>query len=247
MRNNKIVYLAWQAPDTKDWHVVGSLTEDVEGYVFRYTMGANKSEKFIPFSGMERLDRTYVSKELFPLFKNRVLSPKRPEYPHFLQWLGLASGELNPIAILERSGGLRGTDKLQVFKRFEIQADGSYDYTFFAHGLGYLAASAQARIASLSKDERLYLCPDVQNDHDDQAIIIRAESPAEIVGYCPRYLAKSFLKLLKLGEPGMKVQVETLSDQAPANYRLLCKASGVVDVAYVDDLMDDVEFQPICY
>lgn len=245
MMKNKSVYVAWQAPDTRDWHVVGELTEDKDSYIFNYTIGAKASSKFIPFSGMEQLDKKYTSKELFPLFKNRVLSSKRPEYPDFLQWLGLADAEANPITILERSGGLRGTDKLQVFKRFEIQNNGYFEYSFFAHGLGYLAPGTKERVAKLIQGEKLYLCLDVQNDHDGQAIIIRAESPAEIVGYCPRYLTKSILKLIHLDRNCIKVEVEALSDNAPANYRLLCKAFGQVRLSSIADFMTDDEFQSL--
>ena len=106
MKQNKSVYLAWQAPESRDWHVVGMLTELPDRYSFAYTAGAAKSAKFIPFSGMEDLGREYVSEALFPLFKNRVLSAKRPEYPHFIQWLGLNQDDASPVAILERSGGL---------------------------------------------------------------------------------------------------------------------------------------------
>lgn len=244
METNKSVYLAWQAPDTRDWHVVGLLTESVEAYEFGYTYGAKKSEKFIPFSGMDDLNRLYRAKELFPLFKNRVLSPKRPEYPDFIQWLGLDKEKASPVAILERSGGLRGTDQLQMFKRFEIDVAGNFKYTFFAHGLGYLSASAANRVASLAHGARLYLCPDSQNDRDKNAIIIRAENPAEIVGYCPRYLAKTMLMLLEEGDC-VRLTVEALSDKAPANYRLLCKAEGQIHKGAVDKFMDDDEFQLI--
>jgi len=76
MSHNKSVNLAWQFPDTRDWHVVGHLTEKKDGYFFNYTNGA-KSEGFIPFSGMEDIYKTYISEKLFPLFQNRLLSPKR--------------------------------------------------------------------------------------------------------------------------------------------------------------------------
>lgn len=69
MTNTNSVYVAWQAPDTRDWHVVGNLQERKSGYVFRYTKGALKSSKFTKFSGMSDVRETYVSEELFPLLK----------------------------------------------------------------------------------------------------------------------------------------------------------------------------------
>jgi hypothetical protein len=246
METNRTVYLAWQAPDTRDWHVVGLLTERPgSGYEFRYTKGAGKSANFMPFSGMDDLHRCYVSKTLFPLFHNRVLSPKRPEYPDFIQWLGLKSEDASPVAILERSGGLRATDQLQVFKRFEIASNGEFEYTFFVHGLGYLPESAKNRVTKLVPGQRLFLCRDVQNDYDKNAVIIRAENPAEIIGYCPRYLAKTMSMLLEQGEACAQVTVEVLQDTAPENYRLLCKVKGAIDSNEVEQFMSDDEFLPL--
>ncbi|MCP6628862.1 restriction endonuclease, partial [Klebsiella pneumoniae] len=52
MTNSNSVYVAWQEPDTRNWHVVGNLQERNSGYVFKYTKGALKSSKFTCFSGM---------------------------------------------------------------------------------------------------------------------------------------------------------------------------------------------------
>ena len=124
MTNSNSVYVAWQEPDTRNWHVVGNLQERNSGYVFKYTKGALKSSKFTRFSGMNDVRETYVSEELFPLFKNRLLSPRRPEYPRFIKWLGFEDDSVNPIDILARSGGLRSTDQLQIFKKIEVDASG---------------------------------------------------------------------------------------------------------------------------
>lgn len=128
MTNTNSVYVAWQAPDTRDWHVVGNLQERKSGYVFRYTKGALKSTKFTKFSGMSDVRETYVSEELFPLFKNRLLSPRRPEYPSFIKWLGFEEDKVNPIDILARSGGLRSTDQLQIFKKIDVDSDGNFEH-----------------------------------------------------------------------------------------------------------------------
>jgi len=56
MKERSTVYLAWQASDTKEWHVVGMLKQYQNGYTFDYTVGAKASVKFIPFSGMLNLE-----------------------------------------------------------------------------------------------------------------------------------------------------------------------------------------------
>ncbi|WP_313137664.1 HIRAN domain-containing protein [Stutzerimonas nitrititolerans] len=225
MTEHNTVYLAWQAPEARDWHVVGALIEHSDKYVFHYTQGAIRADNFVPFSGMEDLRKSYISRELFPLFQNRLLSHRRPEYPSFLKWLGLSTAEATPANILARSGGTRGTDQLQVFKRVEIDPTGHYKHFFFLHGLGYLSSSAQERVDSLKSGEELALCLDNQNSHDSSAVIVRAKNPAEIIGYCPRYLSKDVRKLLE--KPNvLRASIESISADAPKNYRVMCKIEG---------------------
>jgi len=236
------VYLAWQDPSSREWHVVGLLSESSEGYVFNYTNGAKNSVRFIPFSGMSELDKTYISKELFPFFKNRLLSPKRPEYPRFIQWLKLDSGQATPINVLGRSGAMRTTDQLQMFKKIYVQDNGEFEHIFFAHGLGHLSSSAQKRVSSLLEGERLFLTLDCQNSYDKCAVLIRAENPAEIVGYCPRYIARDIGGLIKFDSGSVKITVESLSDDAPVNYKLMCKIKGVIAPECLGEFMVREEF-----
>jgi len=228
MNNSNSVYVAWQAPDTRDWHVVGSLQERNSGYVFNYTKGALSSSKFTKFSGMNDVSETYVSEDLFPLFKNRLLSPKRPEYPRFISWLGLETEDPKPIEILARTGGLRSTDNLQIFKKIELNDDGSFEHFFFLHGLSYLDESANRRVSKLNPGEDLKLCLDLQNAYDPEAVVVRADKPAEIVGYCPRYFAEVIKNMLINDPHSISLVVEKMSNDAPHNYRLLCKLSGNV-------------------
>ncbi|MFN1141777.1 HIRAN domain-containing protein [Serratia quinivorans] len=239
------VYVAWQAPDTRYWHVVGNLQERKSGYVFKYTKGALTSQKFTKFSGMSDVHETYVSEDLFPLFKNRLLSPKRPEYPRFIEWLGLNNENAKPIEILARSGGLRSTDQLQIFKRIEIDSDGSFEHYFFLHGLSHLNSMANERVSKLEPGEHLRLCLDVQNPHDSQAIVVRADKPAEIVGYCPRYFATDIKKMLIEDPMSAQLLVERISDDAPHNYRLLCKLKGTLSKSLTSKLELQSEFEAI--
>jgi len=245
MKEHNSVYLAWQSTTTREWHVVGLLKEHNSVYSFNYTQGALASDKFIPFNGMEDLEQTYRSKELFPLFKNRILSSKRPEYPRFLKWLGLNKDDATAITVLGRSGGLRSTDNLQMFKKFEINDKGEFQQIFFAHGVSHLQKSASKRISQLQPCEILKLCLDSQNDYDKHAVLIRADNPAEIVGFCPRYISQVITKLLNDYKSEVAVSVESLCDEAPANYRLMCKLEGVINSQNTIDFLRQSEFQPI--
>lgn len=243
MTKHSSVYLAWQEPETRDWHVVGALSEAVNGqYEFNYTKGALNAKKFVPFSGMEELNKSYLSNELFPLFSNRLLSSKRPEYPMFIKWLGLDESEKKPVNILARSGGMRGTDHLQMFKKIEIDSSGSFTHFFFIHGLGYLTDDAQRRVNQLSQGEKLTISHDSENNHDKNAAIVRASNPDETIGYCPRYLAKDVIELIDLSEQ-FTVMVETTSAEAPTNYRVLCKIEGKLKQRNINKLSENLEYQ----
>lgn len=245
MNENMGVYLAWQEPDTREWYVVGMLKRRSEGYVFNYTQGATFSKKFIPFSGMEELDKTYFSSELFPLFKNRLLSSRRPEYPRFIEWLGLNHDEADPIDVLGRSGAIRGTDQLQMFKRIKVDERGFFEHVFFVHGIAYMAKGSKERVDSLSLGDRLYFCLDYQNPVDKNAVIVRANDPAEILGFCPRYLSKDVYSMFGCKESDVEVFVEARSEDAPANYRLMCKMKGRVSNKVALSLMQREEYQLI--
>jgi HIRAN domain len=219
----KVLYLAWQDPKDRRWFPVARLSFDGRVYRFVYTKGALKSPNFLPFGRMQDLYTVYESNELFPLFANRLLSKMRPEYKAFLDWLNVQNGEDDPLTLLGRSEGLRGTDSLTVFPLPERNSDGTYHAHFFSHGLRHLPAYTVQVVEGLRPGSRLFLMPDPQNRHDPSAVALRTDDPVTIVGYCPRYLSKDFLLLLKSGAPGIpEVVVERVNQDAPMQLRLLC-------------------------
>jgi hypothetical protein len=172
---------------------------------------------------MEDLTTIYESDELFPLFANRLLSKKRPEYQDFLHWLNTRPGEDDPLTLLACTGGMQEADLLALFPCPTQGPDNMYRMHFFSHGLRYLLPEAIPRIHKLSSGERLYLMPDPQNKHDSAAVGLRTDDPATLVGYCPRYFAEDFLLLLReAGAENTKVVVEKVNQEAPIQLRLLC-------------------------
>jgi len=142
------LYLAWQDPLSRRWFTIGRLTTDEGGYRFVYTQGAREAQQlgqFQPLSSFPNLDGLYWSDELFPLFSNRLLRPSRPDYREFTEWLDCPGCVNDPIALLARSGGQRGTDLLQVFASPQREASGEYRTHFFVHGLSHLPAPCRER------------------------------------------------------------------------------------------------------
>ncbi len=127
----KTLYLAWQ--DTRDednysgsrlWFPVGRLDiEDGEyPYRFRYTKGAeeaNEETGFPPLPEFPYFEDDYRSFDLFPIFQNRIISPKRPDFRHYVQALDLGT-DADPIEILSANGGRRATDTFEVFPKLVV-------------------------------------------------------------------------------------------------------------------------------
>ena len=220
------LFIAWQNPDSREWRPVGQLTRHGKRYRFVYTMGATKTRDFVPFGRMDDLNTIYESSELFPLFANRLLPKSRPEYHEYLEWLNIPSGKDEPLALLSRTGGIRGTDSLMVFGCPE-PVDGKYLVHFFCHGISHLSQEALQIIEKLEVGTRLYLMLDVQNSFDRMAVALRTEQPKVIVGYVPRYFSGDFSKLVKgATQETVTVLVEGINREAPIQLRLLCKISA---------------------
>lgn len=220
----RTLFVAWQNPESRHWFVVGRLSKKERTYQFVYTHGSTLSDKFVPFGRMKDLHSTYESEELFPLFSDRLLARNRPEYKEYSTWLHLSSGanELDPFDELARTGGTRATDSLSVFACPEPDVDGTYNLTFFSHGIRYLPTAAQVFVGGLEAGRALFLMLDNQNSADTLAVAMRTEPPM-IVGYVPRYYCEDVRKLIESKFAGsVKVWVEKVNLDAPIQLRLLC-------------------------
>jgi hypothetical protein len=216
------LYIAWQDPETRSWHTVGKLTKEQDVYCFVYTHGAKASPRFNYLGRMIDLTKRYYSRELFPLFANRILNKSRAEYPDYVRWLSLDCDiELQPMQLLARSGGKRATDELCVYSYPDKNEQGQYILYFFSHGLRYLEPENLQRIENLQEGEYLTLRHE-NNDHDEFALLVETQQKPIKVGYCPRYLNHDLAIVLK--ESDICLSVERLNLDAPLQFRLLCKA-----------------------
>ena len=222
----KALFVAWRPPMPAPvgWRPVGKLEQEGEVFRFSYTRGAAK-EGFQAFPQMEDIGRVYLSKSLFPLFANRLLSPSRPEYENYLQWSGLRSEDHpDPIVLLGVTEGIRETDAIEVFPCPEPNADGCYTNKFFVHGVRWLPDVVVQRIAQLQPGESLKPMLDFQNESDPHAVAIRTESERMQIGYVPRYLARDLQKLAaECGTKSLELKVERINQDAPLQNRVLCR------------------------
>lgn len=223
----KTLFLAWQDPQSRHWLTVGRLTFENNLYKFVYTSGALESQNFSCFARMDDLYSSYVSEELFPLFANRILSKSRPEYNDFIRWLTADNEPKDDVfTMLALTGGVRGTDLLEIFPCPEPDASGNYNINFFCHGLRHLPNESSARVRALPPGEKLFALLDVQNPFDPLALALRTDDPTTLVGYCPRYLAEDFNFYLKHDPDVVKFKVLKVNPDAPEQMRLLCNMTA---------------------
>lgn len=219
--------LNWQDPESRAWYPVGKLFHVNNLFIFAYTKGSLKSSNFVPFGNLKQIDSIYVSDELFPIFANRVMNSKRPDYRRYASWAGVDfHEEASPLKLMARMGGGKATDNLQVYQIPERDDEGKYQTVFFIHGLSHLPSEAETRADFLKVDEQVYPLLDIQNPYDSSAVALRSNDPSSLVGYCPRYLARDIGELVQNKQNDLTIKVKRVNEDAPPQFRVLCKATG---------------------
>jgi hypothetical protein len=218
------LFVAWQDTVGRGIYPVARLRVGAVPrlYEFRYIQGALQARKhgFMAFDSFPELDETYVSHELFPFFKNRVMPQKRPDYAGYVTELGLSVETADPLELLARSGGLRATDRLEIYSAPRSETN-SCIWHFLVRGIRHLPPSAENRCASLELGELLYVMRDVQNQHNPKALLLRTDDKVNL-GYIPDLLVDDLAKL-DLSSGTFRVTVAQVNPPpSPVQHRVLC-------------------------
>ena len=111
---------------------------------FVYLKATEQFDGFRPLPGLPDLHRVYESEQLFPVFRNRQMRRRRPDYEDYVRELDL-DVSTDPFEVLARSEGWRATDRIEVFaypgphiKTENLKA------LFFARGIRHLPGAADA-------------------------------------------------------------------------------------------------------
>lgn len=247
----KSLFLAWQAPEkstrSRAWFPVGRLDAEPSepSYRFRYTGGALTAQRevgFEPLLSFPDFDKIYESQELFPLFKNRVLSEKRKDFHEYISWLDLDEGHADPIEILSVSGGSRMTDNLEVFPRVEADEEGRFKFRFFLHGLRHLGETAMEKAAELKTGDKLRVMVELNNPATRLAVSLMTED-YQMIGWAPRYLVEDLISAVP-NAPELTAQVARVNlEGAPINKRILIDYTGRVPADHQP--MSTPDFRPL--
>jgi hypothetical protein len=221
------LFVAWQHPLTRAVSPVACLTDRgadaAERYVFSYLKNAESLEGFEPFLAFPVLDRAYTSDRLFPFFENRTMSRRRADFPAYVQSLSLPQSA-EPFDILERSGGKRSTDPIEVFAEPVVDGDQGI-FCFFARGIRHVDGASEVA-QTLEAGERLYLAIDAQNLHNDRALLLLT-AKRRCIGFVPDYLVNYLHDMLGAcvsSDVVVEVVHRNVAD-LPASRWLLCKVT----------------------
>jgi HIRAN domain-containing protein len=219
--------LVWQDPATRAFNPVGALVRDPDGsFVFRYIRRALRLPAFLPLASFPQLDGIYRFADLPPFFENRVMSPRRPDYPDYLRALDLSLEQATPFEVLARTGGSRVTDTFHVVAEPAADRDGRVRTLFLAHGVRHVDGADEV-IARLRPGDPLTLRPEPDNNHNSRALLIDAEAGGA-VGYVPDWMLDIVRRMTDI-DPDYRLSVEVANGpETPAHLRLLCRLEATL-------------------
>lgn len=211
-----------QVPKTRSYRPMGFLDCEPSSYRFTYLRSVYRRETFRALPGIGP-DRIVESPTLFPLFADRIMSPRRPDQPQTLGALGLTP-DAAPFEVLARSGGRRVGDLLELVEVPVPDEAGRIELTFLVHGVRHLGVQAAEAIDRLQRGDALRLVHDPANPADPQAIAVE-ESVR--LGFVPRPLT-DLTRDVMVGSDH-RLTVERANDQSAGfHMRLLVTLNGTV-------------------
>ncbi|WP_425865081.1 HIRAN domain-containing protein [Arthrobacter sp. TWP1-1] len=211
----------WKHPETRRSRRVGKLDHLTDGrFAFSYLDESRDAADFRPLVAFPDMDSTYVSENLPPFFRNRVMNSGRPDYEEFLGWLGLDSRNPDlPIEILARTGGPRATDTFHIVDAPNADVEGVVT-RFFVSGVNH-CEGALDKIQSMAEGAELSLRPEPSNPYNPHAVLID-ESDDSSIGWVPDWLLTELQPLIHEGAT-IRVFADRVNLDAPAHLSVLCR------------------------
>ena len=205
-----------QDPTSRRYSAVGFLSEGEDHrFRFDYLRAAADAPGFRPLPGLSRVERSYVSDRLFPLFAERIMSSRRPDREAALSALGLGL-DAAPFEVLARGGGRRVGDTIELTPAPEPDASGLLTLPFLVHGIRYVDAGSAEAIERLSPGAELHLVPEPDNEVNDKALIV-ADGSGRKLGYVPdpllsviEPLADEHLEVARVNPPSLGFHLRLL-------------------------------------
>jgi hypothetical protein len=226
-RSSGRLVVAWQHPTSRLIAPVGLLEHGADVYRFRYLRRAAELPDFQPFLSFPLWDHTYTSRWLFPLFAQRIMSPRRPDFQQFLRQLDLDENA-TPWEQLARSEGRSSGDTVQVFPIPSVRDDGSTTCRFLVHGVRHVA---RGPLPPLITGEGLVLRDERDNPVNPAAVLV-SNTAGRPLGYVPDLLIEYLNVVRSSGHPMSLVVEHVNGAEAPPHLRLLVRLDGATPAGY---------------
>lgn len=225
--------IAWQNPFDRLVSAVGILEFDGEEYRFQYLRAASDVPGFRSFVGFPNLSKVYQSKELFPLFAQRAMSPRRPDYSQYLHSLALDESA-TVWEQLARTEGIIAADTIQLVPEPSVDTSGHTTASFLVAGIRHCLNDVEARervLADLKPNDVLYLLDEPTNDKNPRAILTTT-TKKQAIGWVPNMLL-GYVHDVRDHGPVRLIVRHANGPQAPLHMRVLVEFSGSLPVGYV--------------
>ena len=229
--------VTWQHPADRNIEPVGFLDYDGQRYRFGYIRHALSVKDFRPLLGFQDLNRAYSSDDLFPLFAQRVMDPRRPDYQRYVERLGLDE-EASPWEQITRSQGRRQGDTIQLLP--QPTSDGeTLTCLFLVNGVRHVPdgplvldgrpievtrEQVEAALSGLRPGDLLQVVREPENKHNPLALLVMAPA-ATPVGWVPNLMVEDMHKLTARADVSATAEHINGSD-APWHLRLLVRLTA---------------------
>lgn len=224
--------VAWQNPVSRAVRPVGLLRFDGAEHEFFYLRSVSEVEDFRPFLNFPDLNQRYTSRDLFPMFAQRVLSPHRPDYSEHLRRLDL-SETAGPWEQLARTEGRLASDTIQVLPEPMVGPSGATYARFLVAGIRHKLQDEVERnrvLAALHEGDSLEIVDEPSNPKNPRAMLVSARHDGPI-GWVPDMLVDYLHKARVFGPVRLSV-VQANGPEAPMHMRLLVAFEGMVPTGY---------------
>lgn len=217
----------WRHEDTRGILPVAELVAmeapEPPGYEFGYIEGVRRALElgFQPFLAFPDLERRYSGTELFPFFRNRILSSSRPDYADYVEALGLSVQTATELELLGRSEGRRHTDRVETVLAGERdRATDRYVARFLLRGVRHVPG-AETVIERIRADDALESVVEADNAYNSRARKLCFQDHP--IGYFADYLLPD-LDALEAASASPTFTVERINPRPhPVHHRILVR------------------------
>lgn len=210
-------------PSIPAYRALGFLSQHSDGiFRFAYLREAVASSWFTPLPGLSRTDGGYSSSSLFPLFAERVISPRRPDRVETMRALDLST-DATPFEVLTRSGGRRVEDQIELTPVAVPDVGGRLEFDFLVHGVRYTTAEAQELITTLPVGHPLAIRHEPTNTFNPLARLVLEGEVS--LGYVPDPLVRVVHRMTDLRASVLRAN----GPEVGYHMRLLVRLGGRVD------------------